>query len=161
MPKKKTKNKIQVIIFLCCISIVLTDQIIKFFILKNFQAGQSLPVIKSIFHITLVFNSGGAFGMFANATSMLIFAPVFVIFAISVFLARRNSGYGIQAALASIVAGAVSNLADRLRFGYVVDFLDFRIWPVFNIADAAITLGTLWLLCKIMAKAGKDASGSV
>jgi signal peptidase II len=59
------------------------------------------------------------------------------------------------------MAGAISNLADRLRFGCVVDFLDFRIWPVFNIADSAITVGTLWLLWRILTKGAKDASGSV
>ena len=99
--------------------------------------------------------------MFTNAASVFIFASVFAILAISVFLARKSSGYDIEIALVSVMAGAISNLADRLRFGYVVDFLDFRIWPVFNIADTAITVGTLWLLWRIIAKGGKDASGSV
>lgn len=146
-----------------CLSIILTDQLAKFFILKFFTPAQSIPLIKSVFHITLVLNKGGAFGMLAphpNATPMFVFISIIVILAILGFLFRKGVAYNIEIALGSIMAGAISNLIDRLRFGYVVDFLDFRIWPVFNIADTAITLGTLWLVWKII-KGHKHASYSV
>jgi signal peptidase II len=140
------------VIFLYVIAIVFIDQLIKFVVLRDFTPGQSLPIIKSVFNITLVFNRGGAFGIFTNATYAFTFVSIFVIAVISWFLFKGNVRYDLRLALASITAGAVSNLIDRLRFGYVVDFLDFRIWPVFNIADSAITIGTLWLVYYVIAK---------
>ena len=122
------KNRFsQGIAFLYIIFLISLDQSIKFIILRNFTLGESLPVINSVFHITLVFNKGAAFGIFANATIAFILISALVIVIISFFLSRPNISYDTRLALASILAGATSNLIDRLRFGYVVDFLDFRI----------------------------------
>lgn len=147
-----TKNKISnAFIFLYLVLIVLLDQLSKIFILENLIPGKSIPIIKSVFHLTLVLNKGGAFGILSGLTSFFILISLIVIGVILAVLARevfRNEPIprNIKTALVCIMAGAGSNLIDRLRFGCVIDFLDFRIWPVFNIADSAITLGTLWLL---------------
>ncbi len=139
-------------IFLYIILIIFSDQLTKFLIYKNLTPAQSIPIIKSIFHITLVFNKGGAFGIFASIAHVFILISVAVIVFILIFLALKKSVYNIRVALACIMAGAISNLIDRIRFGYVVDFLDFRVWPVFNIADSVITVATLWLLWKTIIK---------
>lgn len=130
------------------ILIVLSDQLTKYIALKKLLPGESIPVIKSIFHLTLVFNKGGAFGVLMNATAFFIFISVLVIAAILIFLLRKKPEYTVTLALVFIMAGALSNLIDRLRFGCVVDFIDFRVWPVFNIADSAITIGTCWVIYK-------------
>lgn len=141
------------------LSIAAIDQLTKILAVRNLSPNQSIPIIKSIFHITLVFNKGGAFGVFVNAASALIFVSAAAILTIAVilFIPRRQGAESVKAgrrsaetALTFIMAGAVSNLADRLRFGYVIDFLDFRIWPVFNVADTAITLGAVWLAWKFL-----------
>ena len=134
--------------------VLIVDQLTKFIILKNFQPGGSLPVIKNFFHISLVCNKGVAFGVFSEQGLpfrwTFIVCIIIVVF-ISVFykkLFRERKSTRIFLSL--ILSGASGNLIDRIRFGYVVDFLDFRIWPVFNIADSAITIGTVLLILQML-----------
>ncbi len=139
--------------FFIAFVILAVDQLTKFIVLKNFLSGESLPVIENIFHISLVFNRGFAFGIFSKkAASAWIWIYCFAI-AVIVFLfcqkahRQRKSS---QIFLALVLGGAIGNLIDRMRFGHVVDFLDFRIWPVFNVADSAITIGTILLVLQIL-----------
>jgi len=140
---------------LYAILIVLSDQLTKYIALKNLLPGESFPLIKSVFHLTLVFNKGGAFGVLANATAFFIFISVLVIAGILIFLFLKRPERATSMAMVFIMAGAFSNLIDRLRFGWVVDFIDFRVWPVFNIADSAITIGTIWLCTQYFLKSGR------
>ncbi len=134
--------------------LLIIDQLTKIIILKNFQPGDSFPVIKNIFHITFVRNKGVAFGIFSETDSIIIWFSF--VAAILIVLILIFSGKFFQKARSSriflslILAGAVGNLIDRIRFGYVLDFLDFRIWPVFNIADTAITVGTALLIFRML-----------
>ncbi|MDP2940194.1 MAG: signal peptidase II [Candidatus Omnitrophota bacterium] len=126
--------------------IILIDQVLKAFILKSLQPDHSLPIIKNIFHISLVLNKGIAFGLFKNQILFYLVLPIMaIIWLILILFFSKESKQGIDRlyyfALSLILAGAISNLIDRLRFGFVIDFLDFRIWPVFNLADCAITIG--------------------
>ena len=86
-----------------------------------------------------------AFGILKNQTNLFIFTSIFAIILIFLNLKKykRLSIYTIS--LSFILAGALGNLIDRLSLGYVIDFIDFRIWPVFNIADSAITIGAILL----------------
>jgi len=106
-----------------------------------------VPLIKGIFHLTLIHNRGAAFGILKNHTPLFIFisilAVILIYFAIQNNKSQKYSFYNISLAL--ILSGALGNLIDRLRLGYVIDFLDFRIWPVFNVADSAITIGAILL----------------
>ena len=142
--------------------LIIIDQLTKFIILKNFQPGNSFPVIKNIFHITFVCNKGVAFGIFSETGSIFIWIPFIAAISIVLILTffkkialghcRRQFSRKVKCTrifLSLILAGAVGNLIDRIRFGYVVDFLDFRIWPVFNIADIAITVGTALLILQM------------
>lgn len=133
-------------------SIIIADQISKNLLINNLSFGDSIPIISNVFHITLIYNTGIAFGLFKNKAVILSVFSFFVIaFIIINILEHRKKGNAshIEAfALYIILAGAMGNLIDRFRFGYVIDFLDFRIWPVFNIADSAITIGMVLLLIR-------------
>ena len=128
------------IIVLCILSL---DQLSKLLVTRNFLYHESLPVIKGIFHITLIHNRGAAFGILKDQLSLFIFTSVFAIILIILKLKDTGKYYGLSLSL--ILAGALGNLIDRLFLGYVIDFLDFRIWPVFNVADTAITIGAVLL----------------
>jgi len=130
------------------VSIILSlDQLTKFLVAKNLSLNQSFPLIKGVFYLTLVHNRGAAFGILKNQVPLFIFTAIFATFLI--FFNLKNTGFKksslYSVALSLILAGAIGNLIDRLFFGYVIDFLDFRIWPVFNVADSAITAGAILL----------------
>lgn len=132
------------------LTILLLDQLVKYYVELTMLPGESIPIVPPYFHITFVLNPGAAFGIFRGQQWLfLVTATVFAI-AFAVFYERlRRSGPLIHYGSIALAAGAVSNLIDRIRLGHVVDFFDFRIWPVFNIADIAIVLGTsavLWAL---------------
>ncbi len=123
-----------------------------FLIKRHFRVSSpeaSVPIIKNIFHLTPVFNHGAAFGILQGRTVLLIAVSVvlLVLFFLSFHkeedFSRFNAvAYGI------ILGGALCNLYDRVVFGYVVDYLDFRVFPVFNLSDTAITTGIGLLLIK-------------
>jgi len=93
-------------------------------------------------YFTLARNPGGAFGILPQAAVYLTVASALVAVTI-VLYARTVATHSalLAAALGILLGGAVGNLVDRLRLGHVVDFIDLRIWPIFNIADIAVTLG--------------------
>lgn len=130
-------------IFIFCL-----DQLSKLCISHALLVGEpSLPVFKDVFHISLVHNTGVAFGLFKNHNTVLAVFSLAVIFYIGrqCVLPKRKKSAARRIALGLILGGACGNLLDRVRLGYIVDFLDFRIWPVFNIADSALTIGILLL----------------
>ncbi len=157
-------------ILIIALSILFLDQFAKLLATKNLLLNQSVPLIKGIFHLTLIHNRGAAFGILKNQTLLFIFISVFAVILIYFVLwnnkYKRFSFYNIS--LSFILAGALGNLIDRLRLGYVIDFLDFRIWPVFNVADSAITIGAILLGYSILKntetttqKAKQDVSGNL
>ncbi len=131
--------------------ILLIDQLSKYLVHLKLIPGESIPVIKNVFHISLIHNTGCAFGMFQHQTTVLRGLSILTIVMILVFFRQiARSERILQVGTALLMGGACGNLVDRLRFGYVVDFLDFKIWPVFNLADSAVTVGVvliLWKLC--------------
>ena len=129
--------------------VVLLDQLTKYFALTRLSEN-SVPLIPDIFHLTLVRNTGVAFG-FMNEHASLLFAVITVSLVFLFVFANRAHQANLPErwALSLIVGGAIGNWIDRLRFGAVIDFLDFRIWPVFNIADTAITIGVFIYLLSL------------
>lgn len=121
------------------------DQLSKFLVLKNLSVDQSIPLIKNVFYISLVYNRGAAFGIFKNYLFLLIGISASAIILIFLTLKERGLNRLYRISLGLILAGALGNLIDRLSYGYVIDFLDFRVWPVFNAADSAITVGAVLL----------------
>ena len=131
--------------------ILIFDQASKAFISGILELNQSLPLIKNIFGLTLVHNRGAAFGILKNQAYLFIVTSIAAIVLIFFSLKAKSKSRYYVVCLSLILAGALGNLIDRLRFGYVVDFLNFYIWPVFNIADSAITVGAVllgWLLLR-------------
>ena len=132
--------------FIISLVILAINLFTKYIIQKNMVPYQSIPVIDNIFHITYVQNTGAAFSILKGKTLFFTVVSMIVIAIIVLSLIKLPTKYrALGIALAMILGGALGNLIDRLRFGYVVDFLDFRVWPVFNVADCAIVLGVIIL----------------
>lgn len=133
------------------LSICLLDQVSKVFVSSLVVKGNSVPVIKNFFHITLVNNTGAAFGILRSYPHLFILIAFFAAGFIICYLKKsRAIGISKKTAFYFILGGIFGNLIDRIRFGYVIDFVDFRIWPVFNIADTFITVGAIMLLWKAL-----------
>lgn len=132
--------------------IVLLDRVSKSFFLSLFSVGESIPVIRNIFHFTLVKNTGIAFGLFKEQGIIFVVISIIAIFFLGWILYSKRHEEELSKlsilGISFIIGGAFGNLTDRLQYGYVVDFIDFRIWPVFNIADSAITVGAALLIIK-------------
>jgi len=136
--------------------IITLDQLTKLIILTSFRLGESLEVVPGLFNITYVRNFGAAFGFLAESHPnfreiFFLTIPVIAMFIILRALKSIEENDRLQiSAFALIFGGAIGNYVDRLRFRYVVDFLDFHYsghsWPAFNIADSAIVVGVSILL---------------
>jgi signal peptidase II len=113
--------------------------------------GQSMPLVDNIFYLTYVRNPGAAFGMLPYRTAFFVVVTILVMAGIILFFRfipdnRLLLKYGFSIQL----GGAAGNFIDRLRFGHVIDFFDFRVWPVFNVADIAIMIGVGILIIQLL-----------
>lgn len=134
--------KVSLLFPLIAVGVILLDQATKLWIVARMVPGQSMPE-GSFIGITYVRNTGAAFGLLANQSLLITFAVLVGIAAIFLYyLYPPLQTLWIRGSLGLILGGAIGNLIDRLRLGYVVDFIDFRVWPVFNVADSCITVGT-------------------
>ncbi len=134
-------------IFLAASFIFLLDRLTKGLVLAKMAFGQSIEVLPGIFRLTLVANNGTAFGLFKNQNIALgiisaVIASLIIIYALR---HKKKIGFAMSVSLGLILGGATGNLFDRIFYGHVIDFFDFRVWPVFNVADSAITAGTVIL----------------
>ena len=128
-------------------AVVLIDQFSKFLALQHLSRYSPVLLIPHVLDLTLVRNSGVAFGLFSGYAPAL-FTVITVSLVFLFLIANRSHGktpHGTSIAdrwaLSLILGGAIGNWIDRSRFGAVIDFIDFRVFPVFNIADTAITIG--------------------
>lgn len=139
-------------LFVLPLAVVILDQFSKYIVVENMALGESIPIIEEVFHLTYILNPGAAFGMFSH--NRLFFIAIAVIVIGIIIWARREilaSPWEVKAGCGLFLGGAIGNLIDRARQGLVIDFFDFRIWPVFNIADIAICIGVgliIWNLLK-------------
>ena len=148
------------LLLLVSAGVVVIDRITKLIVSQQLPNGQAHTVIPGIFRITDVHNTGAAFSMFAESTSPLTIRNVLIAFSVAavllIFTMLWRVGRVItvsSVALALILGGAFGNLYDRVRYHYVVDFLEVRIyhyhWPDFNVADSCIVIGACLLLLEI------------
>jgi len=122
--------------------IILMDQLSKIIVKQQMVPGESIPVIADIFHFTYVLNPGAAFGILEHQRAFFVFAGIAILGAAVYFYPRlRQMDLWLHYGAIALLGGAAGNLIDRIQNGLVVDFFDFRIWPVFNIADIAIVAG--------------------
>ncbi len=127
--------------------VILTDQVSKIWIASHLELGESIPVINGIFHLTYIQNPSSAFGLLPFSNKTFIIIGIIIIILGIIFLsrfARRDKLVFYSFIL--ILGGSLGNLIDRFRIGSVIDFLDFRIWPIFNVADSAINIGVFMLI---------------
>jgi signal peptidase II len=125
---------------------VVGDQVTKAVVRSHLQLDEALHVVGPL-SIHRVQNSGIAFGLFASATAIVTVLTAIAVAWMVVFFARSGSRHPVlPTALGLLIGGSVSNLADRVRLGHVTDFIDFRWWPAFNLADSFIVIGVAILL---------------
>ncbi|OPX86125.1 MAG: Lipoprotein signal peptidase [Pelotomaculum sp. PtaU1.Bin035] len=125
----------------------LLDQVSKAIVQMLMYHGESIPLVPHVFNLTYILNPGAAFGLLAYQTSL--FVAITVILTAGVLFGYRRlplERHLLRYGLGLIVGGALGNLLDRLRYGFVIDFLDFHVWPVFNLADTAIVMGACFLV---------------
>lgn len=137
--------------------VAVVDQLSKWMVSSMLVPGERISVIPGFFDITLAHNKGAAFGLFASIDSdvlrflMLGLATAIALGVLGIVLLKECKGHPLaQASIGAVLGGALGNIADRLRFGAVVDFFDLYIrsahWPVFNVADSAICVGVVILM---------------
>jgi len=140
-------NKKYLIVFLTSFIVVLIDQLTKFLVKINFQLNESLPLIKNIFNLTYIHNLGAGFGILQEQKLLLIFISIIVIGFIFYYIRKiRNKEKTLQIIVGFVLGGTIGNLIDRISYGFVIDFLDFQIWPIFNAADSFLTIGVIGLI---------------
>jgi len=137
-------------------AVVILDQLTKWQVTRTLRLHESISIIPDLFSITYIRNSGAAFGILAGSHSgfRLVFFGITSAVALAllgtIYVRLSPADWLGQVSVAAIFGGAVGNLIDRVRFGEVIDFLDFSLlgyhWPAFNVADAAITVGVCFLI---------------
>jgi signal peptidase II len=153
-------NKKYIWLILISAFLVAIDQLSKVYVHTHFHLGESISVIQNFFNLTYVRNFGAAFGFLAESHPsfreifFLVMPPIALVIILAILRGVPESDTKQIVALSSIFGGALGNYIDRLRFRYVIDFLDFHLynrwsWPAFNIADMAI-VGGVGLLIILM-----------
>jgi signal peptidase II len=125
------------------------DQLTKQVVAGTLALGEEVQIVGP-FSIHHVRNSGIAFGLFSDWTSIVVALTAVAVLWMVVFFARSGARHPIlPVALGFVLGGSLANLLDRVRLGYVVDFLDFRYWPAFNLADVFIVVGVATLFAAL------------
>ncbi len=149
--------------YLIAVLIIVADQLIKYFVHSSMRLSQSIPVINNILNLTYVRNTGAAFSLFVGFSSYLVVIGLVVAAAVVYFHYKGpKKNYYLQIGLAFVLGGSLGNLIDRAFRGYVIDYIDIMIWPVFNLADIMINVGVILIAYKLFAEEeSKDAACSV
>ena len=144
-------NPVLKYLFTTCVSLTVffLDQATKFIIFNHIRGKEPVTLIDGFFNISYVTNAGGVFGLFGESHEIIrfilfLFFPIVCVFFIFMMLRETNQKFQILA-LSFILGGAGGNYLDRVRLGYVIDFIDWHIkewhWPTFNVADSFILTG--------------------
>lgn len=141
--------------YIIILIIVILDQISKYFVVKLVQPVFTIPIIQNVFHLTYAENTGAAFSILSNRLPVLtIMNGIFIIFLVfyQYRMIRSKGSPMFIMSLSFIIGGALGNMLDRLRLGYVVDFFDFRLinFAIFNVADSFIVIGAILLMIMIL-----------
>ncbi|MDI6894906.1 MAG: signal peptidase II [Bacillota bacterium] len=134
------------------------DRVSKLVVARAMAPGESLPVWPGVFHLTYVRNPGAAFGLLPGWDGLLVVLPA-VVTLVALWAVPALAGQHRLAPVAGglVVGGALGNLLDRMSTGLVTDFLDFRVWPVFNLADTFIVAGAGLLILSLVRGAQAEA----
>ncbi|NPV72749.1 MAG: signal peptidase II [Pelotomaculum sp.] len=144
--------------FIIIAVVLLVDQATKAAVQMLMCQGESIPVVPPAFYLTYIMNPGAAFGLLPHKKMLFVTVTVIIIAGVLVgYFKIRPRKPVLDYGLGLVAGGALGNLADRLRYGLVVDFLDFRIWPVFNLADTAIVTGAFLLAWALLNDSDKSS----
>ena len=136
--------------------IVIFDQMLKIMVKMAMTPRETIPLFPGVFHLTYVLNPGAAFGLWENARFFFVGTGILVLLgAAFVYPKLRCESAWLRYGIIALLGGTVGNLIDRIYNGLVVDYLDFRFWPVFNLADIAIVAGAVAVIYAIMFKDNK------
>jgi len=139
------------------LAVLIADQATKAAATHWLPLGQPFPVLNGVLWLTRIANRGAAFGLFpAAAIYVLIMLAACALLLLFLLQGRWIQRAAARPPLALLLGGSLGNLVDRLRLGYVVDFLDLRIWPVFNLADVALSVGAVWLVVLLLRAKGQS-----
>lgn len=147
--------KSHLVFLVIAVLVVIADQLTKAWIRSNLALGETL-FETPFFRLTNIHNTGAAFGMFRGFSSILTVISIIGASCILVYVFVIHRRYPVLdsrlgwIALGLILGGTIGNLIDRLLFGYVTDFLDFVIWPAFNVADSSVTIGVIVFACYLL-----------
>ena len=142
-----------IITALIATAVVVLDQVTKLLVLEHLAGAGTYPLIENILHFTYVENRGAAFGMLANHRWVFMVLSVVGILAISGWLiAEKPKSLWIRTAISFVIGGGIGNMIDRVRLGYVVDFIDCRFidFYVFNVADSFVCVGCAMFLLGVL-----------
>lgn len=126
--------------------VIAVDQVVKALVTAKLSGGTRVDVLGGLLTLDYTENRGAAFGVFQSGGWLFVTVALLVAAAILLYYPRfQLGGMPGRLGLGLILGGAVGNLVDRIRLGYVVDFVDLHWWPVFNVADSAIVVGVIVL----------------
>ena len=165
MPVRGALRDARWLMLLIAAAVVLLDRLSKLWIIAHIRPGHARVIIPHVFRLTHVLNTGAAFSMFEGARSpttvrnlLVVFSVIAVLVVLALIWKMGRRASITSVALALILGGAIGNLYDRVRFSFVVDFLEVHIvhyhWPDFNIADSAIVVGACLLLLEMLRPQG-------
>lgn len=146
--------------YLIAAVVIALDQWTKHLVVKYMERGESIPLILDVFHLTSHRNMGAAFGILQNQRWLFVVITIAVVVGILVSMIRIGRKQPrVSLALSLVLGGAIGNFIDRVSTGQVVDFLDFTLinFPIFNVADMAITIGVALLLLDVLLDGKKRA----
>lgn len=126
--------------------VFVADQFLKRLVETSMTLGESRPVVEDVLHITYIENSGGAFGLLADSQLLLMVGSAVALGVVAWMLIAQASSRTMAAGSGLVLGGAAGNLLDRVSSGGVTDYLDLRVWPIFNLADVAIVSGVMLLV---------------
>ena len=119
----------------------------------HFLNGGEIVLIKNVLHFTYVENTGAAFGIFKNSTTMLSVIGILLFLVITYIIAsKKDLSLYVKVLFACLAGGGIANVCDRMRFGFVVDYINFCLidYPVFNLADICVVVSCILLAVKII-----------
>lgn len=138
-------------ILILAMAVVVIDQWSKYYVQTHMSLGMSIPLIPSAFHLTYILNPGAAFGILENQRTFFVIVGLLMIGAVVYLYPRIPANMRLlRLGTGLMMGGAVGNVIDRIQTGHVVDFFDFRIWPIFNIADIAIVVGVSCIIYTLL-----------
>ena len=132
--------------FVVAVFVFVVDRVTKSLVMTQIPFGTEVPVLGRLLGIANVHNSGAAFGLFPPGAPIFLVASILVAIGLVVYVVRSPNNLWTDIALGLILGGTLGNGYDRIMFGTVTDFINFHFFPVFNVADSAITVGVLALV---------------